>query len=48
MSMLLADIDATCASLGFDDGKRYIADPGAKQSLKVSAWINKSVVIRLK
>jgi timeless len=35
MSMLLADIDATCASLGFFDGEKYQADSDALQGLKV-------------
>lgn len=35
MSSMLADIDATCASLGYDDGSQYIADPEALAGLKV-------------
>lgn len=35
MSILLADIDATCAALGYDDGIKYQADPDAIQGLKV-------------
>lgn len=35
MSSILADIDATCASLGYDDGNHYIADPEALSGLKV-------------
>lgn len=36
MSTMLADIDATSASLGYFDGNKYIADPEALLSLKVS------------
>lgn len=36
MSIMLADIDATCASLGYYDGKIYIPEPDALQALKVS------------
>lgn len=36
MSILLADIDATCAALGYNDGIKYQADPDAIQGLKVS------------
>lgn len=36
MSIMLADIDATCASLGYYDGKNYIPEPDALQGLKVS------------
>lgn len=32
---MLADIDATCASLGYNDGNQYIADPEALSGLKV-------------
>lgn len=35
MSSMLADIDATCASLGYNDGNQYIADPDALSGLKV-------------
>lgn len=35
MSVMLADIDATCASLGYHDGKNYIPEPDALQGLKV-------------
>lgn len=35
MSSMLADIDATCASLGYNDGKQYIAEPDALSGLKV-------------
>lgn len=35
MSVLLADIDATCAALGYNDGIKYQADPDAIQGLKV-------------
>lgn len=35
MSIFLADIDATCAALGYDDGIKYQADPDAIQGLKV-------------
>lgn len=37
MSALLADIDATCASLGYNDGNVYHPDPDAIQGLKVRA-----------
>lgn len=40
MSMMLADIDATCASLGYYDGSKYIPEPDALQGLKVSATLN--------
>lgn len=33
---MLADIDATCASLGYYDGTNYIPEPDALQGLKVS------------
>lgn len=36
MSVLLADIDATCAALGVSDGKRYQAEPDAAEGLKVN------------
>lgn len=35
MSNMLADIDATCASLGYYDGQTYIAEIDALQGLKV-------------
>lgn len=35
MSVMLADIDATCASLGYYDGKNYVPEPDALQGLKV-------------
>lgn len=35
MSILLADIDATCSGLGNYDGNQYYAAPDALQSLKV-------------
>lgn len=34
---MLADIDATCASLGYYDGSKYIPEPDALQGLKVTA-----------
>lgn len=34
---MLADIDATCASLGYYDGSKYIPEPDALQGLKVRA-----------
>lgn len=40
MSVLLADIDATCAALGYSDGQRYQAEPDAIQGLKVSGGIS--------
>ena len=36
MSILLADIDATCSSLGYNDGSKYNIEDDALQSLKVS------------
>ncbi|XP_059621722.1 protein timeless homolog [Phlebotomus argentipes] len=39
MSRLLADIDATCASLGLFDGERYISAPDSLSSLKHLIWI---------
>ncbi|TMW43785.1 hypothetical protein DOY81_011134 [Sarcophaga bullata] len=39
MSLLLADIDATCAALGYSDGQRYQAEPDAIQGLKHLIWI---------
>lgn len=36
MSILLADIDATCSSLGYHDGNKYLIEEDALQSLKVS------------
>lgn len=35
MSSMLADVDATCASLGYFDGEKYIVDFDALQGLKV-------------
>lgn len=35
MSILLADIDATCSALGIFTGEKYIAEPDALQGLKV-------------
>lgn len=39
MSILLADIDATCSSLGQYDGNKYIIQFDAIQSLKVKIII---------
>uniref|UniRef100_A0A1B0CF68 Putative dna topoisomerase i-interacting protein n=1 Tax=Lutzomyia longipalpis TaxID=7200 RepID=A0A1B0CF68_LUTLO len=39
MSHLLADIDATCASLGLNDGEQYISAPDSLASLKHLIWI---------
>lgn len=39
MSILLADIDATCAALGYSDGNKYLAEPDAIQGLKHLIWI---------
>ncbi|KAH8358759.1 hypothetical protein KR093_002235 [Drosophila rubida] len=39
MSVLLADIDATCAALGVSDGNRYQAEPDAAEGLKHLIWI---------
>lgn len=36
MSILLADIDATCSALGIFTGDKYIAEPDALQGLKVT------------
>ncbi|XP_058811331.1 protein timeless homolog [Topomyia yanbarensis] len=41
MSILLADIDATCSSLGWDDGCKYHMEPDAIQGLKHLIWILK-------
>lgn len=38
MSVLLADIDATCSSLGFHDGTKYYKDEDTMQSLKVNKY----------
>lgn len=38
MSAMLADIDATCASLGYYDGAKYIPEPDALQGLKVELF----------
>lgn len=40
MSVMLADIDATCASLGYYDGKTYVPEPDALQGLKVNNLIH--------
>ncbi|SPP87904.1 protein timeless homolog [Drosophila guanche] len=39
MSVLLADIDATCAALGYSDGELYQAEPDAAEGLKHLIWI---------
>ncbi|KAH8250250.1 hypothetical protein KR026_009029 [Drosophila bipectinata] len=39
MSILLANIDATCAALGYTDGDKYEAEPDAADSLKHLIWI---------
>ncbi|XP_017110468.1 protein timeless homolog [Drosophila elegans] len=39
MSVLLADLDATCAALGYSDGQKYQAEPDAAESLKHLIWI---------
>ncbi|EDX13111.1 GD18885 [Drosophila simulans] len=39
MSILLADIDATCAALGYSDGQKYQAEPDAAEGLKHLIWI---------
>ncbi|KAH8247230.1 hypothetical protein KR038_000464 [Drosophila bunnanda] len=39
MSVLLADIDATCAALGYSDGQKYQAEPDAAEGLKHLIWI---------
>lgn len=36
MSIMLADIDATCASLGYYDGQKYIPETHVLQGLKVN------------
>ncbi|XP_065094550.1 protein timeless homolog [Ochlerotatus camptorhynchus] len=41
MSILLADIDATCSSLGWDDGCKYHMEPDAIMGLKHLIWILK-------
>lgn len=41
MSILLADIDATCSSLGWDDGCKYHMESDAIQGLKHLIWILK-------
>lgn len=48
MSVLLADIDATCAALGVSDGNRYQAEPDAAEGLKVmsSSSINNIIIIK--
>jgi timeless len=35
MSILLADIDATCSNLGYHDGSKYYIEDDTLQSLKV-------------
>lgn len=37
MSILLADIDATCSGLGYHDGNKYYMEEDALQSLKVGS-----------
>ncbi|XP_055324474.1 protein timeless homolog [Sitodiplosis mosellana] len=39
MSIMLADIDATCASLGYYDGKTYVPEPNALHGLKHLIWV---------
>ncbi|KAH8330259.1 hypothetical protein KR067_000539 [Drosophila pandora] len=39
MSILLANIDATCAALGYSDGNKYQAEPDAADALKHLIWI---------
>jgi timeless len=43
MSLLLADIDATCSSLGCYDGNKYYAEGDAVQGLKV--FLEKIILI---
>lgn len=38
MSILLADINATCSSLGRHDGNKYYIEEDAIQSLKVRSF----------
>lgn len=53
MSVILADIDATCASLGYNDGTRYHVESDSLQGLKVRfyfphshfLWLNKKKMI---
>lgn len=40
MSALLADINATCASLGYNDGIVYQLDADALQGLKVIFFVD--------
>lgn len=40
MSIILADIDATCASLGYYDGKTYVPEPTALHELKVNIIVD--------
>lgn len=40
MAAMLADIDATCASLGYYDGTNYIPEKDSLQCLKVSVRIS--------
>ncbi|XP_017084436.2 LOW QUALITY PROTEIN: protein timeless homolog [Drosophila eugracilis] len=39
MSVMLANIDATCAALGYTDGDKYEAEPDAAEALKHLIWI---------
>lgn len=39
MSALLADIDATCAALGYNDGTTYHPEPDSLHGLKHLIWI---------
>ncbi|KAG5666559.1 hypothetical protein PVAND_014577 [Polypedilum vanderplanki] len=39
MSILLADIDATCSNLGYHDGNKYYIEDDTIQSLKHLIWI---------
>lgn len=38
MSVMFADIDATCAALGYYDGKTYVPEPNALHGLKVGNY----------
>lgn len=38
MSAILADIDATCASLGYSDGITYHPEPNTLHGLKVGLF----------
>jgi hypothetical protein len=44
MSILLADIDATCSSLGYHDGTKYLIEEDALQSLKVRYYFFKKYI----